>query len=161
VSDGPLKSCVSLRVTSVKLGTVDLLTSRGTAEVPAWLFTVAELKGPIARVAVAQSAITAVPEISTGELPPMEGLVGAYDIAGIDGTRLDYRLGVGACDENIKPVWSEVDDVVVVAGTATRDDGACTDQLIIHPVRAQLQDALGTRPVLDGASGRVLTLRVE
>ena len=112
-------------------------------------------------MAVAQSAITAVPEIQTGELPPVEGLVGAYDIAGIDGTRLDYRLGVGACDENIAPVWSEVDDVVVVAGTATTRDGACTDQLLLHPVQAQLEDAVGTRPVLDGGTGRILTLRVD
>jgi hypothetical protein len=161
VSDEPLKSCTALTVTSVTLGTVPLLTSRGEATVPAWLFTVRELKGPVARVAVAAKAITAVPEIAAGELPPVTGLVGVQDLTAIEGTRLAYRLGVGACDEKIAPVWFEAEDVVVVAGTASRRDGACTDQLLLHPVRAALGSAVGQRPVLDGQTGRILTLRPE
>jgi hypothetical protein len=157
-SEGPPKPCVALTVTGVTLGNVDLLTSRGKAEVPAWLFTVAELKGQVARVAVAASEVTAVPEIAAGELPPVTGLVNAQDVTSAEGTALAYRLGVGACDEAITPLWWEADDVVVVAGTATRREGVCTDQLLLEPARARLAAPLGDRPVLDAGTGQVLKL---
>jgi hypothetical protein len=137
---------------------VDVLTSRGQAGVPAWLFTIRELPGPVARVAVAPDAITPVPQPDTGELPEVPGLVGAQDFTGVDGTRLSYRLGVGACDENIAPLAFEADDLVVVGGTATRRDGPCTDQLLIRPVQVDLDEPLGVRPVLDAVTGRVLTV---
>ena len=56
----PETACIPLTVTAVKLGTVPLRTSRGQADVPAWLFTVEEMTAPVARVAVAPEAVTAV-----------------------------------------------------------------------------------------------------
>ncbi|TDC36618.1 hypothetical protein, partial [Micromonospora sp. KC213] len=55
-------ACIPLTVTAVTLGTVPIRTSRGQAEVPAWLFTVTELGTRVARVAVAPQAVTALPE---------------------------------------------------------------------------------------------------
>ena len=158
VSDEPIKVCTGLTVTGIRLGTVPLLTSRGEAEVPAWLFTVAELKGAVARVAVAPSAVTKPPEIPTGELPEVAGLVNAQHLSSVEGKELSYGLGVGACDENITPMWHETDDVIVVGGTATRREGVCTDQLLLHPVSITLDEPVGTRPVLDAGTGQVLTL---
>jgi hypothetical protein len=158
VADAPPKACVALTVTGATLGEVDLLTSRGRARVPAWLFTIRELSGPVARVAVAPSAVTDPPEVAVGELPDVSGLVGAQDLTEVRDTRLAYRLGVGACDERIRPLVVETDDVVVVAGTATRRAGACTDQLLLHPVQVTLAEPVGVRPVLDAATARVLTL---
>lgn len=61
-------SCTPLTVTAAKLGTVTVQTSRGAAQVPAWLFTVDELSGPVAQIAIAASAVSPVP--SNGLVPP-------------------------------------------------------------------------------------------
>jgi hypothetical protein len=161
VSDTAEPACAPLTVTAVTLGTVDLRTSRGEARVPAWLFTVRELKSQVARVAVAASAVRPVPSVPADGLPAVDGLVGAQDLTAVDDARLSYRLGVGACDKQIKPLAYETDDVVVIAGTVTRDDGPCTDQLLYHPVRVTLDAPVADRPVLDGATGAVLMLARE
>src|SRR6185437_11821523 len=106
-------TCSSLSVTAARLGDVTLQTSRGAATVPAWIFTVPELKAEVARVAVAPSAISPLP--SDASVPPMpadSGLVGAMDLVSTVGSSLTYDLGVGACDYDIKPVFAEFDDVV-------------------------------------------------
>jgi hypothetical protein len=157
-SDKAPKSCVALTITGATLGSVKILTSRGETDAPAWLFTVRELKGPVARVAVAPSAIATVPEIDTDGLPPGTGLVAAQDLTSVTGTRLAFRLGVGACDEQIRPLAFETEDVVVVGGTATRRDGVCTEQLLLHPVTVELDEPSGARPVIDAATARVLTI---
>jgi hypothetical protein len=158
VSGPGMTACTPLTVTKVELGTAKVRTSRGEATVPAWLFTVDELSTRIARVAVAASAIGDVPEppASTGQ--SAEGLVGAQDLVAVDGTKLTYRLGVGACDTAIAPLVRQQDDLVVVGGTAIRSTGICTDQLLMQPVTVTLNAALGARTVLDAASGRPLIL---
>jgi hypothetical protein len=158
VGDEAPKACVGLTITGATLGSAKILTSRGEAEAPAWLFTVRELNGKVARVAVAPSAIAAMPEIDTDGMPPATGLVSAQDLTAVTGTRLAFRLGVGACDEKIRPLVFETKDVVVVGGTATRRDGVCTDQLLLHPVTVELDEPLGTRPVIDASTARVLTM---
>ncbi|SCG40699.1 hypothetical protein [Micromonospora inositola] len=152
-------ACIPLTVTAVRLGAAPVRTSRGVADVPAWLFTVAELKAPVARLAVAPSAVTAVPEGVAPTRPAPDGVVGTQDLAApAEGARLTYRLGVGACDTGITPLVLERDDVVVVGGGVTRSTGACTDQLIIHPVTVTLRASLGVRPVLDVLTGAPLVV---
>lgn len=160
VSDGSVQACAALTVTAARVGTVPLLTSRGRAEVPAWLFTVAGLAAPIARVAVAPGAVGAAPRVTLpGELPQIPGLVGALGLTAVDGTRVAYQLGIGSCDKDPAPVWFEADDVVVLAGVvARRRAGACPDNLLIEPVDVTLDDTPGRRPVLDGLTGQVLML---
>jgi len=153
-------TCTALLVTGATLGTVKLRTSRGEATVPAWLFTVRELATPVARVAVAPSAIAAKPTLQLPDQPNNAGLVAAHDLTAAKEATLTYRLGVGACDKNITPLVYEQDDVVVVGGSVTRSDGVCTDQLLLHPVTVTLKSPLGSRPVLDALSGQVLTLTV-
>jgi hypothetical protein len=154
-SPGP---CAELTVTAVRLGTAPLHTSRGEATVPAWLFTVAELPEPVARVAVAPSAIPAPPSASPPAPPQFDGLVPAEDLVSVDGAKVTYRLGVGACDENITPLVYEADDAVVVAGSVTRSARVCTEQLLLHPVTVALDRPLGDRPVLDALNGQPLTI---
>jgi hypothetical protein len=163
VSDAPAgdrvaKPCLALTVTAARLGTATVRTGRGPAEVPAWLFTVRELRVDVARVAVAPSAITPVPEVRPGDLPGAPGLLGGQDLTGTQRSGLTYRLGVGSCDEEIRPLAYETDDVVVVGGaTGRRRPGACPDNLLLRPVTVELDEPLGARPVLDVLSGRVLT----
>ncbi|MBM0237771.1 hypothetical protein JNW88_12435 [Micromonospora sp. ATA32] len=158
VSSVPQSACIPLTVTAVKLGTVSVRTSRGTAEVPAWLFTVEELAVPVARLAVAPSAVTAVPEGVAPTRQGPDGVVGAQDLRAVDGARLTYRLGVGACDTGVTPLVEERDEVVVVGGGVTRSTGVCTDQLKLEPVTVTLSAPLGARPVLDVLTGRPLTV---
>ncbi|WP_229399613.1 hypothetical protein [Micromonospora okii] len=158
VSNGPgATACIPLTVTAVKLGTAPVRTSRGEAQVPAWLFTVAELTSPVARVAVGKP--TAPPKGTPPGSPVPEGVVGAQDLEAVYGAMLTWRLGVGACDTGITPLVWEGDDVVVVGGGVTRSTGVCTEQLVVAPVTATLKEPLGDRTVLDVTTGTPLTLR--
>lgn len=150
-------SCVPLTVTGVELGTVALRTSRGEAQVPAWLFSIEEVDGTVARVAVDPSAAGELPDPVAPANPPATDLVSAQDLTGVDGTTLHYRLGVGACDVDITPLVREAEDVVVVGGGVTRSPGVCTEQLVIKPVSVTLDAPLGDRPVLDAVTGQPLT----
>lgn len=151
-------ACIPLTVTAAKLGTAPVRTSRGVAEVPAWLFTVEELAAPVARLAVAPSAVAAVPQGVAPTRPAGDGIVAAQDLTAVEGAQLTYRLGVGACDTGITALVWERDDVVVVGGGVTRATGLCTEQLVLEPVTVTLRAPLGARPVLDVVTGSPLTL---
>lgn len=156
-------SCLPLTVTAADLATVTVRTSRGEARVPAWVFTVDELSGPVARIAVAASAVAPVP---SDAIPPPSGspapdLVMAQDLVEVDGTRLTYRLGLGACDTQLTPLVKEYYDLVVVAGRVVRKTGVCTEQLLVEPVTVTLRAPLADRPVLSLAGSGPLLLTVS
>lgn len=155
----PVMACGVLTVTDATLGTVTVRTSRGDAEVPAWLFTIAELTGPIARLAVDASAVTPVPEFPVPD-GDSSWLVPAHDLTVVDDRKVTYRLGVGACDSDIRPLVFENNDAVVVAGTARSSEEPCTMQLVLEPVTVVLAAPLGARPVLDAVTGQPLQLRI-
>lgn len=152
------QTCAVLTVTAVTLGETRLRTSRGEAAVPAWLFTIAGLGEPVARVAVSPSAVRPAP---TPSLPPpaVPGLVTAQDIESIDGARLVYRLTVGACDYDIRPLVYETAEVVVVGGSVRTRPGACPAIAMMAPVTVTLAEPVGARPVLDAGTGAALTVR--
>jgi hypothetical protein len=83
----------------------------------------------------------------------------AQHLVAIDGAKVTYSLGTGACDHDIVPLVQQHDDVIIVAGGATRSPGICTDQLISTPVTVALDAPLGARPVLDATTGTPLLLR--
>jgi hypothetical protein len=132
--------CTALTVTGVKLGTVRLTTSRGEATVPAWLFTVDELARAVARVAVAPTAIKALP--SGG--PMVTGL----DSVTVDGARLTFPI-IGGCAKEITPLAYETEDLVVVGVTSTPIDGACAAMAKVEHVTVTLRAPLGGRMVLN------------
>lgn len=149
--------CVNLVVTQINLGTVQLRTSRGQAQVPAWLFTVPQLKVPIARVAVAPSAITPMPSVNN-QLPGVGGLVGALDLVSVTGNTITFRLGVGACDRDIKPLVYETDDAVAVGGSVHTVGNICNDMLKVQPETVTLAAPLGDRVILDALSATPLVI---
>ncbi|MGV9211442.1 hypothetical protein ACTFTM_06215 [Micromonospora sp. RB23] len=151
-------ACLPLTVTGVTLGAVPVRTSRGEAQVPAWLFTVEELATPVARLAVAPTAVRPVPSVSPPAQPLPDGFVGAQDLASVDGAKMTVRLGVGSCDTDITPLVWERPDVVVVGGTVTRSAGVCNAMLKLEPVAVTLDAPLGARPVLDVFSGAPLSI---
>jgi hypothetical protein len=132
--------CTALTVTGVKLGTVRLHTSRGEATVPAWLFTVDEFAGPLARVAVAPAAIRTVP--ATPQM--MVGDLGSFTV---DGTRLTYPIITG-CAKDITPLAYEADDLIVVGAKVTPVDGACPAMAKVEHLTVTLKAPLGDRVVL-------------
>ncbi|MGW5557225.1 hypothetical protein ACWER9_08390 [Micromonospora sp. NPDC003944] len=157
-TSGTQTACLPLTVTAVTFGAVPVRTSRGVAQVPAWLFSIKELATPVVRLAVAPTAVTPVPEPAAPTRPLPDGLVAAQDLAAVDGARLTVRLGVGACDTGITPLVWERPDVVVVGGHVTRASGECIDLLKMEPVTATLATPLGARPVLDVSTGAPLTI---
>ncbi|WP_428961773.1 hypothetical protein [Micromonospora fluostatini] len=152
------RACVSLTVTEVALGTAPVRTSRGVAQVPAWLFTVAELDARVARLAVAPEAVDAVPDATPPSSPAPEGLVGAVGLDAVAGDRIDLRLGLGACDTDITPLVWERDDLVVLGGGVVRSTDVCTEQLHLEPVSVTLRAPLGNRTVLDALTGAPVRL---
>ncbi|MEU4550798.1 hypothetical protein [Micromonospora violae] len=154
-------ACLPLTVTGVTLDAVPVRTSRGVAQVPAWLFTIRELATPVAQLAVAPTAVTPVPTPTAPAGPLPDGFVAAQDLAAVDDARLTVRLGVGACDTGITPLVWEGPDVVVVGGRVTPATGPCIAVLKLEPVTATLAAPLGARPVLDVVTGAVLSIRAR
>ncbi|MEV0647414.1 hypothetical protein AB0I28_19300 [Phytomonospora sp. NPDC050363] len=146
--------CSTLRVTGAELGSIPLLTSRGTAEVPAWLFTVDGLSEPVARVAVSPDDVDEVPRVDVPEPGDMTGLAAAQDLVSVDGGTVTYRLGVGACDTDIKPLFLETDSVIVVAGSVKTTGDTCIDLLKYEPVTITLGEPLGNRPIVSAHTGQ-------
>lgn len=155
---GPEGGCIPLTVTAAKFGTVSVHTSRGPAQVPAWLFTIEELAAPVARVAVHQDAVTPAPTGSPPAQPPAAEIVAATDLSEVDGPTLHYRVGVGACDKDIVPLVQQYADVIILGAGVTRAAEVCTDQLLLAPTTVTLEEPLGSRPVLDVLTGEPLRL---
>jgi hypothetical protein len=157
-SGGPSSGCVRLRITHVELGSFTVLTSRGHARVPAWLFTVDGLGAPIARVAVAPSAIALLPTPPASVQLP--GVAGADSVISVDGRTITFRIMVSACAHGFEPLVYETATSVVVGGTAIPDPGvtACPAIGVMKPVVAQLAEPLGNRLVLDVIGGQPLVI---
>ncbi|MEV4539763.1 hypothetical protein AB0J82_38925 [Asanoa sp. NPDC049518] len=157
VSAPAVGDCVGLTVSGVSLRTMEIRTSRGVATVPAWRFEIGDGRA-VLRAAVADPAPLPSPAPTPTDRSAPAGMVAVQHVTGADGLDLHYSLGVGACDHDITPIVAEREHVVVVSGGVTRDDGVCTDQLIISPVTATLSEPLGDRPVLDGLNGTLLPI---
>jgi len=150
--------CHTLRITDVRLSTIDFLTSRGTARVPAWEFTVAGLHAPVYRVAVPPAAITQVPSMPDTRTRVPE-LRGAESLTSVAGRTITFMLGVGVCDKDIKAWAYETGDAIVVGGTARTTGEVCVAMLKLVPQTVTLQHPAGTRAILDAASGQPLVIR--
>lgn len=156
--------CDWLTVTGATATSLSIQTARGRASVPAWSFTVEGLREPIVRVAVDRPAEVSDFEPRLGPTPT-DGrrlLLNGQDIVSQDGTALTVALGSGSCDTGIEPHLLETDTVVVVGGTALgpNQDQVCDAMLRIHEVRLDTAAPVGSRPVLDAASGRPLLPRM-
>jgi hypothetical protein len=159
--DAGCPECATLEVTAAQLGKAPLRTSRGVATVPVWLFTVTGLSAPVGRVAVPPGSITPLPTPSVPAWDNREPLAAAQDLVSVDEGRIDFRLGVGACDKGIKGLVWEDPEVVVIGGSVTPPGPAeiCTDQLLLHPVTVMTSAPIGDRLIIDALTGVPVTLR--
>jgi len=153
---GPGRAVPELTVTSARLGLVALRTSRGTVQVPAWIFTVAEIRVPVARVAVAPTAFAPLPEPSLPADPAIPGLYRVDRVTPTGDRALDVHYVGGACDRTAQAVAVETAEEVVVGIIVTVEPGACTAVGIERSQPLSLAQPLGSRVVLDAASGQPL-----
>lgn len=145
----------ALTVTGARLGEMKLLTSRGTATVPAWHFTIKGYDTPLKRVAVTPSKLPRPPigpvRQQTDELMPLDGL----DLVAEDGRTLTLRAGHGSCDDGpAVDVLETGGSVVFSASIRGVSDGPCTDDMHIEKVTVKLDRPVGDRMLLDAFTGR-------
>ncbi len=145
----PAKACRPLRVTGAELGEVPLETSRGTIQVPAWLFTVRDVKQKYVHVAVAPSAVTARPEQAQEDTEE----VMAFDLIASKPNELLLQYGYGACDRVHGARAYETDQLVVVDVDEESSGEMCPLMLKIATVTVTLARPLGDRLVLDSGTG--------
>lgn len=156
---GQPPTCLWLTITSARLSTAQIHTSRGQAVVPAWHYTVAGLRQPLVSAAVGPSAITSLPQLPLPDHPASEGVVSAFQLISLRGNAVAFNIGIGACDKDPRGLVRETPELVVIGGSVTPPDPgtACTAQLLLHPVEVVTKEPVGTRPIVDAMSGRLLT----
>ncbi|MEU0564639.1 hypothetical protein ABZ297_04450 [Nonomuraea sp. NPDC005983] len=147
----PAKGCRPLRVTGARLGKVPLETSRGTIQVPVWMFTVEGVEQKKVHVAVDPSAVTVRPERIQGGIEE----VMAFDLVAGKPDELLLRYGFGACDTVHGPRAYETDQLVVV--DMDEEDSSsgkpCPAILKTATTTVTLARPLGDRLVLDSGTG--------
>jgi hypothetical protein len=156
--------CGELTVTGAQPATVTVLTSRGPASVPAWRFTVTGLGWPVSEVAVAPGALVVLP--GYGPIPPAgRNTPGVSELAAVskDGRTLTVQLLGGACDAAWGTYSYETGRAVVVGSWARQKAGHywCAAVGILRTARVTLKSPLGTRVVLDVATGLPLVPQVQ
>ncbi|MGW6058072.1 hypothetical protein [Streptomyces sp. NPDC055189] len=145
-----------LTVTGAKPGEMDLVTSRGPATVPAWLFTLEGYDTPLKRAAVTpsklpRSPIGAAKDVSTGVLSPLGRLV---EVAG-GGRSVTVVANHGACDDGPAVDVLETGGSVVLSASVTgTKDGPCSGVLHGEEVTVQLDQPVGDRVLLDAFTAR-------
>jgi hypothetical protein len=147
----PAKGCRVLRVTGARLGRVPLATSRGTVQVPAWLFTVEGVEQKKVHVAVDPSAVTDRPERMQGGAEE----VMAFDLLAGKPDELLLRYGYGACDTVHGARAYETDQLVVVDMDEENSSSGepCPAILKTATTTVTLARPLGDRLVLDSGTG--------
>ncbi|MER5527986.1 hypothetical protein ABT075_25925 [Streptomyces sp. NPDC002677] len=145
-----------LTVTGAELGQTTIVTSRGTATVPAWLFTLEGYDTPLKRVAVTPSKLPQQPisqarQGSAGGLRSVPGLAGTAT----DGRSITVKAAHGACDDGPVVKALETDEnVVLYASVKGAQTGPCSADLIEQNVKVELRKPLGDRILLDAFTGR-------
>ncbi|MEU6814660.1 hypothetical protein [Streptomyces sp. NPDC046860] len=145
-----------LTVTGARLGSTTIVTSRGNAAVPAWLFTLEGYDTPLVRVAVTPSKL---PESPIG--PARQGAAGGLrNVARLAGTAADgrsvtVRATHGSCDDGpVVKALETGESVVLYASVKAPESGACTAEMIEQGVKVTLSRPIGDRLLLDAFTGR-------
>lgn len=155
--------CSGVVITGATLGTTMFLTNRGEATVPAWRFSVAGLTQPIIRVAIDPAALTVppAPTLEAGDgRPPTDLGVEVASLLGVSGNEIRYRVLIGACETNPRPLLHEEPDIIVVGGTVTPQPAgsACTLNLVAAPVSVTTSKPVGDRPIVEAMLGKAVVV---
>ncbi|ONK13561.1 hypothetical protein [Streptomyces sp. MP131-18] len=149
----------ALRVTDVEPGEMRLRTSRGPAEVPAWLFTLDGYDTPLRHAAVAvpePPAAPVGPVAADGEHRPV-GLEALGPVSE-DGRQVTVTLLMGSCDDLAVDVL-ETDESVVLAASVVGGPPPgtrCTEEERTVRKTVDLERPLAERAPLDAHTGEAL-----
>lgn len=158
--DNPPDGGPTLKVTAARLGETQVATARGSARVPAWLFTVAGYDAPFAHPAVAWpkfpgSPVKPLPDsYETGS-----AATGGPDSVQVEGRTLTVSVSHGSCSGPAEVKALETGETIVLAASVRpleREKGS--DQvcdLAIHMSRAtvRLNRPVGDRVLLEARRG--------
>lgn len=145
-------------VTRARLTTRAAMTNHGTVRLPAWEFWADRQTQPYVILAVDPHDLQPPPK---GQAMPArstpENMLNAGGLVNATETSVTVLLSHGACDRAmLGHVW-EASDLIVVGGTHQGRSGeACPAVGVLTPSVLQLKGPLGTRPIVDVGSGRVL-----
>jgi hypothetical protein len=149
-----------LTVTSVKLGEMSIVTSRGPATVPAWLFTLEGYDEPLRRVAFEPSKLPKPPIESVEDQPTRDGLeqLGQLVAVSEDSRSVTVVAYHGSCDDGPAVDTLETDGSVVLSASIIGGNTGelCTSDLHGKKVTVELDRPLGDRVLLDAFMGRPL-----
>lgn len=161
--DDGCTDCEPLRVTDATLATSLVETTRGPAEAPTWVYTIAGSSVRIARVAVDES-ITVRPPPWNADDPPT-GVSIEWAQGAEDARRLEVGF-IGARDDSpcaatyaAEAVESELAIVVIITSrpqdgaSASPEPGRCAADGSMRTTEVRLADPLGTRAVLEIQQG--------
>ncbi|WP_344525166.1 hypothetical protein [Streptomyces albiaxialis] len=153
LADTRKKAEPSLTVTEVKLGTMRVATSRGTATIPAWLFSLDGYDSPLKRAAVRPSQLPRPPIGRDGDVPglPLHRLVRVSP----DGRAVSVVALHGACDDGAAVHVRETSGSVVLSPSVKgQRTGPCTKQAKLQKVTVTLDRPVGDRVLLDAVTGK-------
>ena len=164
---GSCVTCVStpLVVTAARPATVAVPTSRGTASVPAWAFTIKGVSSPVIQVALAPGSYVTPHDdgaiIPAKELGPLGTGFAATTNArvSVTGRTLTLSLDGEYCDTKWGGLVYETGGAVVVGGWLYRPDphGGCLAAIVGRLAVVRLAAPVGDRVVLEAATGRPVT----
>jgi len=173
-ADAPAKDCpdcVPLQITGARLRSGPATTSRGSAMVPMWEFTLQGTAVMVTRVAIADPAMVTLPPWSqppwgdSGDAPVGISIDSATTTAG--GHELTVRfVGVPlpagqpcGADYTTEPVESSLAVVVIVTAHPHGAAGACDAVGAYRTASVTLASPLGVRTLLEVAMGRPVPVR--
>ena len=153
--------CDPLTVTAARPAAVTVDTSRGPAVIPAWRFTVTELRWPVTEAAVASGNFVTLPD--PFPLPVAgRGVPGVAELLAVsaDGRTLTLQIMTGACDTAWGARLYQVGSAVVVGSWSGGGSAgqACPAMALLRSARVTLARPLGSRVLLDVATGQPLVL---
>ncbi|MEU9881345.1 hypothetical protein [Streptomyces phaeochromogenes] len=144
-----------LIVTAARLGEMAIRTSRGSATVPAWHFTIKGYDTPLKRVAVVASKLPKPPVKPVPDLTEDLWELAGLDTVSRDGRTVVLRAHHGSCDDGPGvDVLESGDNVVFSAYFRNPSDGPCTSDLRMKKVTVKLDRPVGDRMLLDAFTGR-------
>ncbi|SDO76486.1 hypothetical protein SAMN04489867_0524 [Pedococcus dokdonensis] len=156
--------CTDLRVTGAELTTMDVRTSAGQVQVPAWRFSLEGTAVRLLRVALPASGLVRTP-VDWSPAPGDGQGVESFELGGGGRTLTLTFTGKpaepGACGGDYRGEAFESDRAVVVTvlevpREPTGQDIACAAIGAIRTVDVRLDRALGDRTVLSLADGRAV-----
>ncbi|EXU65807.1 hypothetical protein Z951_23640 [Streptomyces sp. PRh5] len=143
-----------LTVTGAKLGEMSVVTSRGPAMVPAWLFSLEGYDSPLKQAAAVPSELPRSPIERARGIPgyPLRHLV-RIAADGLSVTVVALRR---VCDHGPAVEVLETPGSVVLSASVKprKGGGTCTKQGKLQEVTVKLDRSLGDRILLDAHTGR-------